>query len=107
MKNYEAKVVVEEALKKLQESIKKEVNYFKEIADDRIALKGVLADQEAGTELDKESGYVTYNEWVTQLSKEIKTGESSLARIEKEKAEIVAFDYFIKTATDEDEEPAV
>jgi len=104
MDNLEAKALVDESLKKLQESVKKEVNYLKEIADDKIALKAVLADQEAGTELDPESGYVTYNEWVEGLSKEIKTGETSLARIEKEKAEIIAFNYFLENATDE--EPA-
>ena len=102
MTNLEAKAVVEESLKKLQESIKKEVNYLKELADDKIALKAVLADQEAGIEIDPEAGYVTYNEWVEGLSKEIKTGETSLARIQKEKAEIVAFSYFLENATDEE-----
>ena len=104
MNNLEAKLLVEESLKKLEESVKKEVNYLKEVADDKIALKAVLADQEAGIEIDPEAGYVTYNEWVEGLSKEIKTGESSLTRIEKEKAEIIAFNYFLENATDE--EPA-
>lgn len=97
----EIKGVVAESLKKLQESIKREVNYLKEIADDRIALKAVLADQKEGVELDPDSGYVTYNEWVEQLNKEIKAGVNSLDRIAKEKAEIVAFQYYLDKATDE------
>jgi len=92
----EVKAVVKESLKKLQDSIKRQINYTKEIADDRIALKAVLADQKEGTEIDPDAGYKTYNEWIEQLNKEIKAGVSSLDRIEKEKAEIVAYEFYLE-----------
>lgn len=101
MNTSETKVLVEVSLKKLQESIKREVNYKKEIADDKIALKAVLAAQEKAEPLDPEEGYNTYNEWIEQLGKEIKAGENSLDRIGKEKAEIVAFTYYLENAKEE------
>lgn len=97
----EVKVIVKDALKKLQDSIKREVNYKKEIADDRIALKAVLADQEAGTEIDLDAGYKTYNEWIEQLNKEIKTGVASLDRIGREKAEVIAYEFYLDKAVEE------
>ncbi|MFK4784573.1 hypothetical protein [Fusobacterium sp. MFO224] len=96
MDTLETKAFVEDSLKKLKESIKRQINYTKEIADDRIALKAVLADQKEGVELDSDSGYVTYNEWVEQLNKEIKTGVTSLDRIEREKAQIIAYEFYLE-----------
>ena len=93
METVEVKVVVNDTLKKLQDSIKRQINYIKEVADDRIALKAILADQADGTEIDLDAGYHTYNEWIEQLNKEIKTGVASL---EREKAEIVAYEFYLE-----------
>jgi len=96
METVEVKVVVNDTLKKLQDSIKRQINYTKEVADDRIALKAVLADQADGTEIDLDAGYHTYNEWIEQLNKEIKTGVASLDRIEREKAQVIAYEFYLE-----------
>lgn len=101
MKNSEAKIVVQESLDKLKESIKREVNYNKELADDKLTLATLEKKKTDGEPLPDPCPYTSYDEWIEQINKEIKSGEASIGRIGKEKAEIVAFEYFIANATDE------
>lgn len=100
MKVSEAKPIVQESLAKLTESIKREVNYTKELADDKLTLEILETRKKEGTELPKDCPYKSYDEWIEQINKEIKSSEASIVRIGKEKAEILAFDYFVKNATD-------
>lgn len=94
----EAKPIVQESLDKLKASIKKEVTYSKEIADDKMLLKTIEKMRTDGEELPVDCPYTSFDEWIEQINKEIKAGENSIARIGKEKAEIVAFEYFITNA---------
>ena len=94
----EAKPIVQESLDKLKASIKREVTYSKEIADDKMLLKTIEKMKTDGEELPVGCPYASFDEWITQINKEIKAGENSVARIGKEKAEIVAFEYFIANA---------
>ena len=94
----EAKVIVQESLDKLKASVKREVSYSKEIADDKLNLKTLEKMKTDGEELPVGCPYESFDEWITQINKEIKSGENSLARIGKEKAEIVAFEYFVANA---------
>ncbi|NME35797.1 MULTISPECIES: hypothetical protein [Fusobacterium] len=91
----EAKIVVQESLDKLKESIKREVNYNKELADDKLTLKTLEQMKLDGEPLPEGCPYISYDEWIEQINKEIKSGENSIARIGKEKAEIMAFEYYI------------
>ena len=94
----EAKPIVQESLDKLKASIKREVTYSKEIADDKMLLKTIEKMKTDGEELPVGCPYASFDEWIEQINKEIKAGENSVARIGKEKAEIVAFEYFITNA---------
>lgn len=94
----EAKPIVQESLDKLKASIKREVTYSKEIADDKMLLKTIEKMKTDGEELPAGCPYASFDEWIEQINKEIKAGENSVARIGKEKAEIVAFEYFIANA---------
>lgn len=94
----EAKPIVQESLDKLKASIKREVTYSKEIADDKMLLKTIEKMKTGGEELPVGCPYASFDEWIEQINKEIKAGENSVARIGKEKAEIVAFEYFIANA---------
>ncbi len=94
----EAKPIVQESLDKLKASIKREVTYSKEIADDKMLLKTIEKMKTDGEELPVDCPYASFDEWIEQINKEIKAGENSVARIGKEKAEIVAFEYFITNA---------
>ena len=98
MTNQEAKPIVEESLAKLKESVKREGTYNKEIADDKLTLKTLEKMKTDGEELPLDCPYESFDEWITQINREIKSGENSLARIGKEKAEIVAFEYFVSNA---------
>lgn len=94
----EAKPIVQESLDKLKASIKREVTYTKELADDKMLLQTIQKMKTNGEELPVGCPYASFDEWIEQVNKEIKAGESSIARIDKEKAEIVAFEYFITNA---------
>ena len=94
----EAKPIVQESLDKLKASIKREVTYSKEIADDKMLLKTIEKMKTDGEELPVGCPYASFDELIEQINKEIKAGENSVARIGKEKAEIVAFEYFIANA---------
>lgn len=98
MTNQEAKPIVQESLNKLKESIKREVTYNKELADDKLALETLEKMKSEGTALPEGCPYNSYDEWIQQIAKEIKSGETSLGRIGVEKAEIVAFEYFVANA---------
>lgn len=91
----EAKVIVQESLEKLKESIKREVGYTKELADDKLTLKTLEKMKTDGEELPVGCPYESFDEWITQINKEIKSSEQSIARIGKEKAEIMAFEYYV------------
>lgn len=94
----EAKPIVQESLDKLKASIKREVTYTKELADDQMLLKTIEKMKTDGEDLPVGCPYASFDEWIEQVNKEIKAGEGSIARIGKEKAEIVAFEYFIANA---------
>ncbi|MDY2980850.1 MAG: hypothetical protein SOR81_04480 [Fusobacterium sp.] len=96
----EAKPIVQESLDKLKESIKREISYTKELADDRLTLEILEKRKTDGEELPVGCPYESYDQWIEQINKEIKSSETSIARIGKEKAEIMAFDYFVKNASE-------
>ena len=56
---------------------------------------------ESGESIPENNPYESYTEWKEAIEKEIKAGEASLKRIDTEKAEIIAFEYFLANAPDE------
>lgn len=96
-----AKEVLETVVVKTQKSIEKEVSYLKELADDKATLSYIEQLQADNEALPEGNPYGSYLEWREQVEKEIKTGQNSLDRIEVEKAELMAFSYFIANASKE------
>ena len=98
----EAKETVTGVLEKLKKSIERETTYLKELEDDKALLVYVQEMMDSGESLPAGSPYASFTEWTEQIKKEIKSGESSISRIDVEKAEIIAFEYFITNAQDDD-----
>lgn len=95
-----AKEVLETVIVKIQKSIEKEVSYLKELADDKATLSHIEQLQTDNEVLPEGNPYESYLEWREQVEKEIKTGQNSLDRIEVEKAELMAFSYFMDNASE-------
>ena len=98
MTGTEAKYLLEAVIEKTEKSIEKEKGYQRELTDDRSTLVQIQNLQDNGEVLPDGCGYDSYTEWKEQIEKEIKTGESSIRRIEVEKAELMAFKFFVETA---------
>lgn len=93
-----AKIALEGVIVKTEKSIEREVSYLKELADDKATLSHIEQMQADGEPLPSNNPYGSFLEWKEQVEKEIKTGQNSLDRIEVEKAELMAFKYFVENA---------
>ncbi|MCQ9628383.1 hypothetical protein HS141_15805 [Cetobacterium somerae] len=93
-----AKLALEGVIAKTEKSIEREVSYLKELADDKATLSHIEQLQNDGEPLPEGNPYGSYSEWRDAIEKEIKTGQNSLDRIEIEKAELMAFNYFMENA---------
>lgn len=93
-----AKMALEGVIIKTQKSIEREVSYLKELADDRATLSHIEKLQADGEPLPEGNPYGSFSEWKDAIEKEIKAGQNSLDRIEIEKAELMAFNYFVENA---------
>lgn len=97
----ETKAVITEVVAKLKKSIEREKSYLQELDDDKAALTHVQGLQEKGESLPPNSAYSSFSEWIENIEKEIKAGEASVKRIDTEKSEIIAFEYYLQNAQDE------
>ena len=93
-----AKIALEGVIAKTEKSIEREVSYLKELADDKATLSYIEQLQADGEPLPAGKPYGSYSEWKDQVEKEIRTGQNSIDRIEIEKAELMAFNYFMENA---------
>lgn len=93
-----AKIALEGVIAKTEKSIEREVAYLKELADDKATLSYIEQLQADGEPLPDNNPYGSFSEWRDQIEKEIKTGQNSLDRIEIEKAELMAFNFFMENA---------
>lgn len=89
------KEVITEVLGKLKKSTERENTYLKELEDDKATLTYIEKLVEDSTPFPEDNLYNSFTEWSDSIKKEIKAGESSLKRIEKEKAEIIAFEFYL------------
>lgn len=96
----QAKTIINEVIIKTEKSIEKEVSYQKELADDNLTYQTLLEMEAASEPLPEGCPYKDYAEWKKQIEDEIKSSESSIARIGIEKAELMAFKYFVENATE-------
>lgn len=93
-----AKATLEAVIIKTEKSIERENAYQKELADDRATLSYIEKLQTDGEPLPAGSPYLSFTEWKEQIEKEIKAGQNSIDRILVEKAELMAFRYFMDNA---------
>lgn len=93
-----AKTILEGVIIKKEKSIERESTYQKEMTDDRATLSYIEKLQADGEPLPDGNPYASFVEWKEQIEKEIKAGQSSLDRISIEKAELMAFNYFVENA---------
>ena len=99
----ETKEVITGVLEKLKKSIERENSYMKELDDDKAVLTYVQDLVDKGEEFPPESAYSSFTEWIDSIKKEIKSGEeASIKRIDTEKAEIAAFEYYLANAQESD-----
>lgn len=93
-----AKVIIEGVVEKTKKSIARESSYLKELADDSATLAYINQLQNDGEKLPVNSPYTSFTEWREKIEKDLKTGNTSLDRISVEKAELLAFEYFMENA---------
>ncbi|MGL5988364.1 hypothetical protein [Cetobacterium sp.] len=98
MTGTEVKYILEAVIAKTEKSIEREKSVLRELTDDRSTLMYIQTLQDDGIELPDNSGYDSYTDWKDGIEKEIKSGENSISRIEVEKAELIAFNYFVENA---------
>lgn len=96
----EVKAALADIIVKVEKSILRKENYLKEMENDVTTLASVVQQKADGEPLPSDSPYTSYEEWQTDLEKQIKSSESSLHRIEKEKAELAAYKYYMENATE-------
>ncbi|WP_432204671.1 hypothetical protein ACQ9ZF_07475 [Cetobacterium somerae] len=93
-----AKAILNAVIEKTKKSIERLDTYEKELADDKATLAHINLLQDNGDPLPAGSPYESFTEWKDQIEKEIRNGENSLDRISIQKAELMAFEYFVETA---------
>lgn len=96
----EAKAIIQEVIAKTEKSIERELSYKKELADDNLTYESLLEMEAASEPLPEGCPYKDYAEWKKQIEDEIKSSESSIARIGIEKAELMAFKYYMENAVE-------
>lgn len=95
MNSGDKKLIIMAMVEKLTKSNKRELALKKELADDNLTFSKVKEMSEAATELPLDCGYENYTEWLEGIEKEISTGIGSLARVEEQKVEVEALQYYI------------
>ncbi len=89
------KIIITAMIEKLTKSNKRELGLKKELADDNLTFLKVTEMSENSAELPVDCGYENYPEWLDGIEKEINTGIGSLAKVDEQKIEVEALQYYI------------
>ena len=89
------KIVINGMIEKLTKSNLRELALKKELADDNLTFLKVTEMSEGGIELPLDCGYENYEEWLEEIEKEINTGIGSLSRVDEQKVEVEALQYYV------------
>lgn len=95
MTNGEKILIIKSLVEKFTKSVERELGVKKEISDDKATLEQIQEMNSANTAIPTDSGYVSYEEWIASINKEITSGINSLAKIGEQKVEIEALQYYI------------
>ncbi len=95
-KNSIIKTVVEKEITKVTNSIKRQEAIEKELQNSQATLEHIAEQIEAGTPIPDDSKFSDYDEWQTFLEKKIKSKNSSLETIDKQKSLLAAYEFYLK-----------
>ncbi|SKA05224.1 hypothetical protein SAMN02745174_02388 [Cetobacterium ceti] len=101
----EVKLAVGELVVSLKNGLKRELAYNKELATDRAMLAHLIEQRDSEAVIPVGNPHGTWDNWIVEIEKQIKSGESSIARIEIDKCEVAAFEYYIANATEQPPTP--
>ncbi|GEM_PF-428130 len=90
------KTVVEKEITKVTNSIKRQEAIEKELQNSQATLEHIAEQIEAGTPIPDDSKFSDYDEWQTFLEKKIKSKNSSLETIDKQKSLLAAYEFYLK-----------
>lgn len=90
------KTVVEKEITKVTNSIKRQEAIEKELQNSQATLEHIAEQIEAGTPIPDDSKFSSYDEWQTFLEKKIKSKNSSLETIDKQKSLLAAYEFYLK-----------
>ncbi|MDX8337337.1 MULTISPECIES: protein-tyrosine phosphatase family protein [Cetobacterium] len=93
-----AKAILNAVIERTIKSIERLPSYEKELANDKATLAYINNLQDNGDPLPGGSPYDSFTDWKEFIEKQIRAGENSLDRVSVEKAELMAFEYFVETA---------
>ncbi|MDX8337454.1 hypothetical protein [Candidatus Cetobacterium colombiensis] len=93
-----AKTILNAVIERTIKSIERLPSYEKEVANDKATLAYINSLQDNGDPLPAGSPYESFTEWTDLIEKQIRAGENSIDRVFVEKAELMAFEYFVETA---------
>ncbi|WP_314655347.1 MULTISPECIES: hypothetical protein [Fusobacterium] len=94
MNEQEKKDLMEKYAQKLEKTIKTEKTVLKEIEDDRLTLAVLKEKKQSGAPFDN-TVYTSWDEWIAQLEKEVKAGETSISNIEFKKVLLEAVKKYV------------
>lgn len=80
---------------KVENSIEREGAIKKNIEDIEALIEHLAELIEKNTPLDEDSNYESYEDWENCLQKDLKTYNTSLETIAKQKNLLIAYDYYI------------
>lgn len=90
------KTVVEKEITKVTNSIKRQDAIEKELQNSQATLEHIAEQIEAGNPISNDSKFSSYDEWQTFLEKKIKSKNSSLETIDKQKSLLAAYEFYLK-----------
>lgn len=100
MTTLEKKDLIQGLVDKKAKSNEREISIKKELTDDTLTFSKIQEMMGNSEPLPIDSPYESYEEWTSSIEKEINTGIKSLTKIDEQKVEIEALEYYINNYAD-------
>lgn len=94
MTEQEKKDLMSKYAEKLEKTIKTEKSVLKEIEDDKLTLATLKDKKQSAAPFDN-TVYESWDEWIAQLEKEVKAGQTSISNIEFKKVLLEAVKKYV------------
>lgn len=93
------KEIVVAIAERITNNLKRELALQKELADDKMAMSKVGELLQKADPLPENCGYEDYSQWITGLEKEIASSTGALAKIEEQKVELEALQFYLENVS--------